>query len=184
MNKASLKEKFLIYKVRQNKDAESYGKLYDYYVDRIFRFILFKVAGFEIAEDLTSEVFLKTWEYINGTPKKIGNLNALLYKVARNCVIDYYRSKSREAICTDEECFENICDERNDLVEETADKIDIQSIEKHLSKLKDAYREVIILKYIEDFSVSEIAELIDKSNGTVRVLLHRAMKALKDIAGE
>ena len=184
MNKASLKEKFLIYKVRLNKDAESYGKLYDYYVDRIFRFILFKVATSEIAEDLTSEVFLKTWEYINGTPKKIGNLNALLYKVARNCVIDYYRSKNREAVCTDEECFENICDERSDLENETAVKLDVQSIEKHLAKLKDAYREVIILKYVEDFSISEISELMDKSNGTVRVLLHRALKALKDIAGE
>ena len=183
MNKASLKEKFLIYKVRQHKDAESYGKLYDYYVDRIFRFILFKVSSSAIAEDLTSEVFLKTWEYINKTNKKIGNLNALLYKVARNCVIDHYRARSKEAMATDEEYLENICDSR-DFAAEAEVKLEIQSIEKHLAKLKDIYREVIILKYIEEFSIAEIAELVDKSKGTVRVLLHRALKALKEIAGE
>ncbi|MFA6537252.1 MAG: sigma factor, partial [Patescibacteria group bacterium] len=80
MKKASLKEKYLIYKVRQSKDAEAYGKLYDYYVERIYRFIFFKVNNVETAEDLTSEVFLKTWEYINKTNKKISNLNALFYR--------------------------------------------------------------------------------------------------------
>ncbi|NQT49844.1 RNA polymerase sigma factor [Candidatus Kuenenbacteria bacterium] len=183
MNKASLKEKYLIYKVRQNKDADSYGQLYDYYVDRIFRFILFKVSSVEVAEDLTSEVFLKTWEYINNTNKKIGNLNALLYKVARNCVIDHYRSKAKDAVTTDEEVMLNIKDMR-DLEADANLKMEIQSIEVHLSKLKDDYREVIILKYIEEFSITEIAEVTGKSKGNVRVLLHRALKAIKEIAGE
>ncbi len=184
MNKASLKEKYLIYKVRQNKDAESYGQLYDYYVDRIFRFILFKVSSVETAEDLTSEVFLKTWEYINTTDKKIGNLNALLYKVARNAVIDHYRKKRNDVIGTDEDFMHSIADHRINIEKDANLKIEIQSIEKHLGKLKDIYREVIILKYIEEFSVTEIAEVIDKSRGNVRVLLHRALQALKEIAGE
>jgi len=62
--------------------------------------------------------------------------------------------------------------------------MEIQSIEVHLSKLKDDYREVIILKYIEEFSITEIAEVTGKSKGNVRVLLHRALKAIKEIAGE
>lgn len=183
MHKSSLKEKYLIFKVRQNKDADAYGQLYDYYVDRIFRFILFKVSSIEEAEDLTSEVFLKTWEYVNNGAGKIKNLNALLYKVARNAVIDHYRAKSSNAVATDEERMELIQDKR-DLEGEANAKIEILNIEKHLAKLKDAYREVIILKYVEEFSIGEIAEIVDKSRGNVRVLLHRALQALREISGE
>lgn len=183
MNKASLKEKYLIYKVRQNKDAEAYGQLYDCYVDRIFRFVLFKVSSTEVAEDLTSEIFLKTWEYINKTKKKIQNLNALLYRVARNCVIDHYRARRYDTVTSDEEYMERIEDKRN-LEADINERMEIQNIETHLKKLKDAYREIIILKYVEGFSVAEMAEITERSAGNVRVVLHRALKALKEIAGE
>ena len=183
MNKQSLQEKFLIYKVRQNKDADAYGQLYDFYVDRIFRFILFKVASQEIAEDLTSEVFLKTWEYINKTNKKIENFNALIYRVARNTVIDHYRTGRREVTLSDEDYMQRIKDKR-DIEHETNVKIEMRNIETHLSKLKDDYREVLILKHVEEFSISEIADITRKSKGNIRVLIHRATKALKDIAGE
>ena len=73
MKRLSLKEKSLLYKVREKQDAVAYGELYDYYVTRIYRFIFFKVRTKEEAEDLTSEVFLKTWEYINSTKKSIKN---------------------------------------------------------------------------------------------------------------
>ncbi len=184
MKRASLKEKFLIFKVKQNKDAEAYGMLYDYYVERIFRFILFKVSSTEIAEDLTSEVFLKTWEYINRMTEKIGNFNALLYRVARNAVIDHYRSKSRMfGSASDEELFEQIADKR-DMEKETDTQLEIQDVRNHLKKLKDVYREAITLKYIEEFSIAEIAEIMGKKKGAIRVILHRAIKALKEIAGE
>ena len=181
MNKHSLQEKFLIYKVRQHKDADAYGKLYDYYVDRIFRFVYFKVGTREEAEDLTSEVFLKTWEYINKTNKKIQNFNALIYRVARNVVIDYYRTKRKDIGGTDEEQMLRIQDKRN-VEEEVNVKITIKNVEQHLGRLKENYREVIILKYIEEFTIPEIAEILGKNKANVRVLLHRGLQALKDIA--
>ena len=180
MNKASIKEKYLIYKVRQNKDAEAYGELYDFHVDRIYRFIFFKVRTREEAEDITSEVFLKTWEYVNKTDKKIDNLNALFYRIARNAVIDYYRSKSKDANLIDEDQMLLIEEKRN-IREEVEVSLDIENLQPYLLKLKDTYREVIILKYIEEFSIKEISSIIDKSSGNVRVLLHRALAALKEI---
>lgn len=183
MNKHSLQEKFLIYKVRQHKDADAFGKLYDYYVDRIFRFIYFKVSSREEAEDLTSEVFLKTWEYINKTTSKIQNFNALIYRVARNAVIDHYRVKSRDLGETDEEQMKKIQDKRN-IEEEVNLKITVAGVEKHLSRLKETYREVIVLRYIEELTVPEIAEIMGKNKANVRVLLHRGLQTLKDIAKE
>lgn len=183
MNKHSLQEKFLIYKVRQHKDADAYGKLYDYYVDRIFRFVYFKVGTKEEAEDLTSEVFLKTWEYVNKTNNKIKNFNALIYRVARNVVIDHYRTRHKETKATDEEQLLKIQDKRN-VEEEVNVRMSVEDIEKKLSYLKENYREVIILRYIEEFTIPEIAEITGKNKANVRVLIHRGLQALKDVAKE
>lgn len=183
MLKDSLHQKYLLYKVRQQKDATAYGQLYDYYVGRIFRFVLFKVPGREEAEDITSEVFLKTWEYINTTDKKIKNLNALLYRVARNSVIDFYRTRRSGEQKSDEEYLEQIQDSR-DMQKDVEVKIDAQNLQGMLKKLKDVYREVLVLKYIEEFSIEEIAQIMGKSKGNVRVLLHRATVALKELMGE
>ena len=180
MKRSSIKEKYLIFKVKQNKDADAYGQLYDFYVDRIYRFILFKVSTVEEAEDLTSEVFLKTWEYINKTNKKVQNINALFYRVARNSVIDFYRTRKFENSISEQDQLKQIQDRRN-LAEETEAKMEVEDMQKSLLKLKDEYREIIILKHIEDLSISEIAEILDKTVGNVRVLLHRAIAALKEI---
>lgn len=183
MKKHTIKEKYLVYKVRFAKDAESYGQLYDFYVDRIFRFIFFKVNSKEVAEDITSEVFLKTWEYINTAGKKIENFNALIYRVARNAVIDHYRTKKDSFLDTDEEQLKQIQDKRN-MEEEVTVKVEMENIEKYLMKLKDVHREIIILKYVEEFSTTEIASIIGKSKANVRVLLHRALKAIQELTDQ
>jgi RNA polymerase sigma-70 factor (ECF subfamily) len=174
----------LIFKVKYHKDPDAYGELYDYYVDRIYRFVYFKVNRREEAEDITAEVFLKTWQYIRTLEKRIDNLNALLFRTARNAIIDFYRSKRREdtSLSAADE-FKHILAQR-DLEREVAVKIDAQGIEACLNQLKDEYREVIILKYIEGFSTSEIATILEKSMSNVRVLLHRGLRRLRELMGE
>jgi RNA polymerase sigma-70 factor, ECF subfamily len=184
MKRNSLKEKYLVFRVKNHKDPEAYGELYDHYVERIYRFILFKVSSVEDAEDISAEVFLKSWQYIRNTDKKIGNLNALLYKMARNAVIDYYRNKRRNELpMSDQSQYENIMEQRN-LEEEIDVKIGVNNIEKYLDQLKDEYREVVILRYIEQYSVNEIAEILNKSTSNIRVILHRAIKRLKELIGD
>ena len=91
----SLKEKYLLFKAKSFNDAEAYGQIYDRYIERIYRFIFFKVSNQSDAEDIASETFLKVWQYIKeGQPVK--NLNALLYSVARNLIIDYYRLRVKK----------------------------------------------------------------------------------------
>ena len=109
MKQNPLQEKYLIFKIKHSKDPDAYAKLYDFYIDRIYRFVLFKVSRIEDAEDITTEVFLKTWQYIRTTDKRIANLNSLLYRMARNSVIDHYRSKQRtEKSLSEEEQFKQI----------------------------------------------------------------------------
>jgi RNA polymerase sigma-70 factor (ECF subfamily) len=186
-----LKEQYLFLKLRATRDPEVFGELYDIYVDQIYRFIYFKVARREEAEDLTGDVFLKTWQYINDMGSEvIDNLRAFLYQTARNAVIDFYRTRDRREIVSlpqgqedkNEKLTMEIMDEKQDLVEKVELASDIEEVKKALQKIKEEYREVIILRFIEELSVKETAEILGKSEGAVRVLLHRAVAALKEEA--
>lgn len=171
----------ILYLQLQDKDKEAFIKAYDLYLDSIYRFIFFKVGNKEEAEDLTSAVFLKAWDYIQTNKlKEFKTLKALLYKIARNTVIDHYRKNNqKQEIGLDDI---DVADERINLSKALDLKNDYQLIEKKLSELKDEYREVIIFRYINELSISEIAKILDKSQGNVRVLIFRAMNALKNIS--
>lgn len=174
-----IQEKLLLAKIKA-QDPEVFSEVYNLYIDQIYRYIYFKVATREEAEDLTSEVFLKTWQYLFGSQKEVKNLKALLYQIARNLVVDFYRQKSQIEILDDENILERIEDSRQqNLLLKIDHKAEIVTVEQGLKKLKDEYREVIILKYLEGLDNWEIAKIINKSKGAVRVLLHRALKVLK-----
>jgi len=175
-----LSEKLLLLKLK-SKDPEVFGQFYDLYAERIHRFIYFKVSSREEAEDLTAETFLKIWEHIFGN-KKIDHLNAFTYQVARNLVIDWYRKRAQAKVVTaPEEELVNIPDTRQSVDEKLSIDLDVAAMEKYLRQLKDEYQEVIILRYIDELSVGEIAKILGKSSGAVRVLSHRALTAIKEL---
>src|SRR3989344_5332412 len=178
---SKFQEKLLLLRLKK-KDPEAFSKVYDLYVTPIYRFIYFKVATKQDAEDLTSEVFLKIWQYVNETEDEIENLRALLYRSARNLVIDFYRRNAKKDITQDMEVLSNISDERQQsLLSRIETEFEMKNIELTLRQMKDEYREIIILRYIEEFSISEIAKILNKSKGSVRVLLHRALRVAKDL---
>lgn len=183
-----LKISYLFWQSR-NKDPESYAKIYDLYVDKIFRFVYFKVSDRELAKDITSESFLRTWEYlISG--KEVENLNALLYRIARNLVIDHYRKRNTQEVSIDQ-FIENQDGEEVPMdlpakegATELVARIDANLLLDKMSELKDEYREVLLLKYVDGFSVEEISTIMEKKAGAVRVTLHRAHKALQGLVQE
>ncbi|MBI4239532.1 RNA polymerase sigma factor [Candidatus Uhrbacteria bacterium] len=175
-------EKILLYKVRKG-DAESFGPIFDHYHEKIYRFIYLKVPTGQDAEDITAETFLKAWQYLK-EQKKISSLQAFLYQIARNLVIDFYRKRGTVIESIDEQ--EIVIADRGDLTleEKVMLKSDMVQIEAGLRQLKDAYREVIALHYLNELSLAETGNVIGKSHGATRVLLHRGMKALKQILAE
>jgi len=178
-------EKILLYQLYTKQNPEAFAKLYDLYARRIYRFIFFKVANREEAEDITSEVFLKAWNYV-GEKKKIESFSGLLYKLARNSVIDLYRSKSRQTEVLSFDGSESDIDINDNGKWESAlgNKLETQKIIKALQKLKQEYREVVTLRYVEELEISEIAEITSKRQVAVRVTLHRGLKKLRDFLKE
>ena len=172
----NLKDRYLLFKAKTFRDAEAYGEIYDRYATRIYRFIFFKVGNQADAEDISSEAFLKAWQYIK-EGQSIRNLNAFLYSIARNLVIDHYRFQARkhefeEGIIMDIPAGVNLAD-KADI------KQDKETILHALKSLKNEYCEVIILRFFDDLSVGEIAQVINKSQNNTRVLVHRALASLK-----
>lgn len=178
-----LKEKFLLFRIRAKKDPEAFGMVYDAYVKQIYRFIYFKVSSAEQAEDLTSETFLKAWQYLK-EKREVPHLQALFYSIARSVVIDYYRRSAceRSDVPADDERLSELSEAGSEkLLRDVETKFDMTLVIEKLRGLKDEYREVVIMKYLDELTTGEIAEALGKSASNVRVLLHRATKALSDV---
>lgn len=183
------KEKKAVSKLKSH-DKESFIKAYDDNVKDIHRFVYFKIGKKEDADDLTSMIFLKAWNHIqNNTLEDAKTLRALLYKIARNAIIDHYRSSGNKLSAS--------LDDENNPIEIVADgedqrakqeKIDqsanLDLIKSKLPLLKEEYRELIIMKFINDLSLEEMADITGKSKGNIRVSLHRALKSLRELVEE
>lgn len=175
-----LTEKLLVYKVQTKKDTEAFGALYDRYIESIYRFVFFKVSNREEAEDLTSEVFLKAWNLLSNNPdKEIKTFRGLLYRIARNCIIDFYRSRAVRQEAALQETEEMGAEDGT--YEALLVAEDVERVLAALKKMKREYHDVILLRYVEDMSVAEIADALEKNRTNVRVTLHRALKVLKTI---
>lgn len=160
-------------------EAPAFGLLYDHYQPKIYRFVFVQVGRREEAEDLTHQVFLKAWTGISGYRDFGYPFGSWLYRIARNQVIDHYRTKKQNLPIesldqTDEE-------PRIPSVEHSvADKIQMDKVSQAIRSLKPAYRDVILMRYVEELSVRETALAIGKSEGAVKLIQHRALKQLRD----
>jgi len=157
---------------------KTFGQIYDRYIEKIYRFIFFKVNSQEIAEDLASETFLKTWKVFKDEEKSIENMQAFLYKTARNLVIDYYREKGKVQIVSVDS--PSITDPSQNLEEKSLLESDIDNIRTVLVSLREDYQNVIIWHYLDDLPIQEISYILGRTEDATRVLLHRALKALKN----
>lgn len=155
---------------------KKFSKIYDQYINKIYRFIFIKVNSVEVAQDLSSETFLKGWQAYQKNPK-IDNPSAFLYRIARNLVIDYYRQKGRTQFVPIEDAV--ITDNENP-AEQAMLNTEIDEIKSLLVNLKDDYQNVIIWHYLDDLPIPKVAKIMNKTEANTRVLLHRALNSLRD----
>jgi RNA polymerase sigma-70 factor (ECF subfamily) len=168
--------------VKQAKtgNKQAFSELYDQFADRIFRFIRMKIANSQDAEDILQTVFIKAWQGLRGYNLEQANFSAWLYKIAANCTYDFFRKSARRP--------ENLELDENIYVispEDPAGNLnlssDLQDLKKKLDSLPKQYKEVLELRFVQDFTLQETAEILKKSNLSVRLLVHRALKKLKSL---
>ncbi len=173
--KGSDTEKSVILHAKQGSE-QAFGQLYELYFEKIFKFIFYRVSHKEIAEDLTEDVFIKAWTSIRSV--KEDSFSGWLYQIAKNKVIDYYRQK-KTMVDLDE--IENILESDQNLNEDANTVIERKVFMEALKLLTPEQQIIIKLKFIEDMDNFEIAELISKSEGSIRVVQHRAIQKLQEL---
>jgi len=156
---------------------KTFSQIYNRYISKIYRFVFLKVSSQEIAEDLTSEAFSKTWVVFKENQDEIKNVRAFLYKTANNLVIDHYRQKGRTNVVSVNN--PSVIDPKQDLEKHVLLSSDMNNVKQALVHLKEDYQNVILWHYLDDLPISEVSELLNRSEQATRVLLHRALKALK-----
>lgn len=157
---------------------EQFSRIYDQYIDKIYRFVYLKVNSQEVAEDITSKVFLSGWESYNKN-QSIQNINAFLYTIARNAVTDHYRESGRTKLVSTDSIAQ-VADIGTNLHDRAILSADIEDMKSAVGKLKKDYQDVIILHYLEDMSIQEVSSILNKPQVTIRVMLHRGLKSLKN----
>ena len=160
----------------QAGDSEAFGQLYDAYMERIYRFVYFRVEDQQTAEDITSQVFLKAWNNLDRFRFSRTPYLAWLYTIAHNAVIDHYRTRKVTTALDDVQLSQP---DHSEAVENEIDlTVEMKSVKSALQTLTDDQQKVLTLKFIEGMSNNEIARHLGKREGAIRALQMRGLQAL------
>ncbi|MCI0680230.1 sigma-70 family RNA polymerase sigma factor [bacterium] len=171
----------ILMRLSQEGDAEAFGKLYELYFSPIFRYIRFRVKNKEEADDLTQTVFLKVFRSLPRFQDQNKPPHAYFFAVAKNTVIDYWRSKKPVHLKDAGDTFLEIPDSGSSPIEQAEKKEAGEALRRALMTLTEEQQEVVILKFINGMDNKEIAALLGKKEEAIRQLQCRAFKTLRSI---
>lgn len=168
-------ERLLIQRAQQG-DEEAFARLYQAYVQEVYRYVYQRVSDAHTAEDITGDVFTKAVEGLPTYEDRGQTWLAWLYRIAHARVVDYYRRRDRRPKDSDIEFAQLASDEDMDAPLLHKDISD--ALHSALNQLTDEQRDVIILRFIEGKRIEVVAHLMGKKPNAIKALQHRALKAM------
>lgn len=170
----------LLHRAQQDGDHQAFDGLYLLFADRVYRFLLARVGDVELAEEATAQVFLRLIEKIRlyriGPQDNVAIFSAWLYRMAYNKMVDLVRANRRTQF-VELDHADRVSE--NGLLDSVDARLDFETILRKLQLLNDQQREVIVLRFVEDYSIAETAQIMQKSEGAVKALQHRALESLR-----
>lgn len=161
-------------------DAVAFGQIYELYFDKVYRFIYYRTNHQQTAEDLVAETFIRVWNKISAI-EDFTSFNGWIYQIARNLVIDYYRSRKTDV---DISTLENVLEYEDNIVDRANLSFQQGKFLAVLDQLTSDEQLVIKLKFFDELDNWEIANVLGKTEGAVRVIQHRAINELKELLNE
>ena len=155
-------------------DVDAYGVLYNTFVAPIFRYVFFQVSDRMKAEDITQEVFIKSWKSIRTCRGKEDIFSAWLYRIAYNQIVDTLRKNKQEISL---ELTDPVGNTNTESEAETS--LEWQRVLEALKTLPKPQRQLIILKFMEGVENDEIGDIMGKRQGAIRALQMRALDNLR-----
>jgi RNA polymerase sigma-70 factor (ECF subfamily) len=174
VNLNTTEKRLLDLAAKGNKNA--FGLLYEKYLDEIYRFVYVSINDQWEAEDITENAFIKAWEQlpiVYSQNSEIENFRVWLYRIARNLIVDYFRSKKPLVLEDEISSFENSPEDvysENNLS---------KRLFKAIMQLEPNYRQIIVLRFINQLSHKESAKIMNLGYNNVRVLQYRALRKLR-----
>jgi RNA polymerase sigma-70 factor (ECF subfamily) len=171
----------------QAGESEAFGLIYDRYVDTVFRFVYFRVGNRQLAEDLTSDTFLRALKRIGSFTWQGRDLGAWLVTIARNLVADHFKSgRYRLEVTTGDVLDADREDRGPEGSPESAvvDHITNVALLTAVKQLNPEQQECIVLRFLQGFSVAETAQTMGKNEGAIKALQYRAVRALARLLPE
>jgi len=168
-------------------NQEYFGYLVERYQNKLTRYVnrLTNISK-EETEDILQDVFIKVYENLNDFDTSL-KFSSWIYRITHNQVISHYRKRQARpqkiSLDCDLDYFENLASEIN-IDQKLNQEEKAKAVNQLLNKLDFQYKEILILKYFEKKSYSEISDILKKPVNTVGTLLHRARKQFKDIANK
>ena len=159
-------------------DPAVLGRIYDQYSVKIYTYIYHRIGDARLAEDLTAEVFLKMLEAVKASAGWKISLSGWLYRIAHNLVVDYFRRQPRRESLPLDERLMAAQDHPDTRLERILTQQRLRAAVGHLT---EDQQQVITLKFVEEMSNAEVAEILGKTEGAVKSLQHRALATLRGL---
>ncbi len=170
-------ESWQLVRLAQDGDAEAFGRLYDRYLDVVFRFVYFRVNDRTLAEDITSETFLRALRRITSISYQGRDIGAWFVTIARNLVLDHLKSARHRFEITTADTIESR--EPSPSTESVVlASLQAERLMQAVATLGQEQRECIVLRFVQGMSVSETASIMGKNDGAIKALQHRAIRKL------
>lgn len=161
----------------QQGDAEAFGQVYDAYVDSIYRYLYYRVGSHALAEDLTSETFLRALRRIDTFTWQGKDIGAWFVTIARNLVTDHVKSSRFKLEVTTADMLD--ADRADDgIEEEVLARLQNAVLLDAVRELKAEQQECIVLRFLQGLTVAETSKVMGRSEGAVKQLQLRAVRAL------
>lgn len=175
----------------QQGDQAAFGQLYDRYVDVVFRFVLFRVGDRPLAEDLTSETFLRALRGMGGFTWQGRDFGAWLITIARNLIADHYKSSRYrlEITIADMATSDVVRTESSQEAAESPEGAVLRSFTNAallaaVKQLNPSQQECLVLRFLQGLSVAETAKIMGKNEGAIKTLQYRAVRTLAQLLPE
>lgn len=166
-------------RLAQQGDAEACTALYDRHYDAVYRYCYYRVGDAYLADDLTGEVFARMVDKLDTFRVRGRPLLAWLYTIARNLVVDEHRQNGKTRQVSLDEAVALDAGGEGNPVRNVERQLQAECLAAALEYLTEDQRQVILLKFMEDHGNGQIARMLGKSEGAVKALQHRALKALR-----
>jgi RNA polymerase sigma-70 factor (ECF subfamily) len=171
----------LIQRAQQFADPQAFDGLYLLYADRVYRFLVVRLGNAEAAEEMTAQVFLRLIEKIDRyqlAPKDNAAIfTAWLYRLAYNRMVDVLRRQKHHQQVSIQ--VAEVMPQGQLMSEIVEERIEFEQVMEKLQLLNEPQRQVILLRFVEGFSIAETAQIMDKSEGAIKALQHRSLESLR-----